>query len=65
MINRNQNVLNCCLNVNARSLNGFKYMHHFCFDDCFLPHALVNCLLLEALSVYVNLFTDERDSEEL
>lgn len=58
MINRTQNVLNCRLNVNARSLNGFKH-------DCFLPHALVNCLLLEALSVYVNLFTDERDSEEL
>lgn len=64
MTNWNQNVLNCRLNVNARSLNGFKYMLHFCLD-CFLPHALVNCLLLEALSVYVNMFTDERDSEEL
>lgn len=71
MTNWNQNVLDCRLNVNARSLNGLKYMHDFCFDELdmlslmiffFLIHlhASVNCLLVEALSVYVSLFTDER-----
>lgn len=51
MTNWNQNVLNCRLNVNARSLNGFKYMLHFCFD-CFLPHALVNCYWKRCLCMW-------------